>query len=74
MTMRMLREGAGLTQQQVADRCGWRKQQVSQVELGQVVNPRQATLSKLAHALGVSEHAIYDAIRESVRARAERAA
>lgn len=74
MTLKALREGAGLTLKTVAARCEMHKQYVSLLELGGVPNPRYVTVEKLAAALASDTKSVYLAIRESVRARAERAA
>lgn len=51
--IRTAREQAGLTQRQLADKLGMPFQNISQWERG-VRNPKQATLEKLAEALGIS--------------------
>src|SRR4051794_19446966 len=46
-----LREELGLTQEQVAERSGVRQSDISRIERGRA-NPTQATLEKIATALG----------------------
>jgi transcriptional regulator with XRE-family HTH domain len=48
-----LRKAAGLTQEQLAERCGFSQQYLSDLERGKL-NPTVVTLYELAEALGVS--------------------
>jgi len=48
-----LRKAAGLTQEQLAERSGFRQQYISDLERGRC-NPTVVTLYELAGALGVS--------------------
>jgi transcriptional regulator with XRE-family HTH domain len=48
-----LREGAGLTQQRLAERVGMHKLSVAKLEQG-IRKPRQVTVQALASALGVT--------------------
>ncbi len=51
---RMLREGAGLTQQALATRASLAVATVTQLENGRMANPRLATLQGLAEGMGLT--------------------
>lgn len=53
LTLRALRETAGLTQKQLAAAAGVRLATLSELETGTTTDPRLSTLAKLADALGV---------------------
>src|SRR4051794_15962725 len=55
-----LREAAGLTQQEVADRGGLSGSQVSKLERGKKSAPRASTLLALAAGLGAKPGALLD--------------
>lgn len=73
MTVKDIREAAGLTLQQCADRAGLTKQAVSLIEVGRVPNPLYDTMVRLAAALNTSTEALHLAIRKTVAARKESA-
>jgi|GEM_PF-1437059 len=53
-----LRESKGLTQEDLADKSGISRPQISRLENNEVEAPRRTTLAKLAQALGVSVDSI----------------
>jgi transcriptional regulator with XRE-family HTH domain len=53
MCLRELRERAGLTQVELAERSGIHQSHISRIETGFVVRPSFDVVSKLAAALGV---------------------
>jgi transcriptional regulator with XRE-family HTH domain len=70
MTLREMREAAGLTQEAAAARAGVRQGVISQVELGKIANPALTTLEAFARAYDKSLEEIAAAVRESVEAAA----
>jgi DNA-binding XRE family transcriptional regulator len=52
MRVRKLREGAGLTQAELARKMGVSQQTISRLESGEVDNPTVATLERIARATG----------------------
>ena len=63
--LRELREGAGLTQQQLADRAGLTRDGVAQLEQGRR-SPGWDTVVSLVHALGVDANSFMQAPRSGV--------
>ena len=61
-TLRRLRQAAGLTQEQLGDRCDMNLSAVSRLERGHR-NPRLDTLVRLAHALDVPPAALLADVR-----------
>lgn len=55
--LRQLREGGGLTQEELAERSGVSKETISLIERGQVRRPRKDTVTRLADALGITGEA-----------------
>lgn len=51
MKITHIRKGKGITQADLADRCGTTQQQIARIETG-TVDPRLGTLRKIADALG----------------------
>ena len=70
MTLRQLRESAGLTQEQLSDATGGEVSQVtiSQLELGKIRNPKYSTIAGLARGLKTSSDAIAESVAETVAA------
>lgn len=66
MTLRQLRESAGLTQEQVAARAGLRQGAISHLELGRVANPTIGTLEDYARGLDQPIEVVIAALRETV--------
>jgi HTH-type transcriptional regulator / antitoxin HipB len=60
-----LREKAGLTQAQLADRAGVRQPLISRLESGKLVNTELRTLVKLAAALGVRARLVFEPVRKA---------
>jgi len=60
--VRRLRKAAGLTQEQLGERCSMDLSAVSRLERGHR-NPRLDTLVRLARALGVSPAALLEDVR-----------
>jgi transcriptional regulator with XRE-family HTH domain len=58
--IKALRERAGLSQQEMADRGDLRLSQVAKLEQGKKADPRASTLLALAGALGVTPGAVLD--------------
>lgn len=52
--LKRLRRGAGLTQTELSEMTGVAQSTIGQIETGERVEPRPATLRKLAQALDVS--------------------
>jgi transcriptional regulator with XRE-family HTH domain len=73
MNVLRLRKERGLTQQQLAELAGVAQPRIAEVERGDA-NPRLISLSKIAHALGVSLSALLeDRLNESLGGAAENA-
>lgn len=70
MTLRQLREQAGLTQEQVAAVAGMRQGEVSSLERGDRPNPTLATLEDYARGLGQPLDVVVVALRATVEAAA----
>ena len=70
MTLRELREAAGLTQVQLSDATGGvvAQETISKLELGRVRDPNYSTTAALAKALNLSIEVVADAIAETVAA------
>lgn len=51
--IRRRRLSLGLTQEEVEERTGVDQSHMSQIELGEVVKPRESTLLKISHGLGI---------------------
>ncbi|MFC0529911.1 BTAD domain-containing putative transcriptional regulator [Phytohabitans kaempferiae] len=66
--LRALRERAGLTQQDLADRAGLSVGGLRDLEQGRVAAPRPATLRRLAASLGVSDEEAAGLVRLGQRA------
>jgi transcriptional regulator with XRE-family HTH domain len=66
MTLKAMREAAGLTQEALASACDMRQGAISQLENGLVANPGIDTAEKLAAALGRSVEDVIAAVRASV--------
>ena len=66
MTLREMREAAGLTQEQAADATGLSQPSISAIELGRVANPGIETVSSLSKAYGQPLEAVIAAVRASV--------
>jgi transcriptional regulator with XRE-family HTH domain len=62
MSLRALREAAGLTQEQLASATGLHQTTISDLELGQRVDVRLSTIRALAKALDRSTDEIADVI------------
>jgi transcriptional regulator with XRE-family HTH domain len=65
MRLKRLREAAGLTQQELANRAGLSISAVTQTEGGQKKDPKLSTLVALARVLGVSLDEVAGGIAES---------
>ena len=52
--VKRLREKAGLTQEQLADRLGWPQPRISEIECGGGKDRRLTTVQRLADALGTT--------------------
>lgn len=52
-SLKRLRQRAGLTQQQLADRAGLHQVKIAELESGRTRDPRWRTVVRLADALGV---------------------
>ena len=59
-SIRKIRLGSGLTQQEIADRCELTKGMISKIENGKVV-PAVGSLQRIARALGVTVSALMEA-------------
>lgn len=66
MTLRQLREQAGLTQEQVAERARMRQGEVSSLERGARPNPTLSTLEDYARGLGQPVDVVVVALRATV--------
>lgn len=66
MTLREMREAAGLTQEACEARSGLRQSQISALEKGRVKNPTMDTLGKLAAAYDRPIDEVIAAVRETV--------
>lgn len=64
--LRRLREGAGLTQEQVGFEAELRRTYISILELGQQ-QPSLTTILKLAHALNRSPGSLLDLVSEELK-------
>lgn len=69
MTMRTLREAAGLTPEQAARLTALERTTIGKIEAGQVRSPRISTLRALARTYGRSLDDIEAAVRASVLSR-----
>jgi transcriptional regulator with XRE-family HTH domain len=65
-SLRVLRERAGLTQTELADRTGLKQETISALECGKVPNPRKLTLDKLARGLGVPRPEVWRGLELTV--------
>jgi transcriptional regulator with XRE-family HTH domain len=65
MSLRDMRERAGLSQDELAAKSGLSQAQISQLERGQTRNPGVSTLMQLADALGVPLHHVIAAVVEA---------
>lgn len=65
MTLRELRYRAGLTQAELAARADCEQRTVSQIELGQVRDPRSSTLLALARVLRLRPETLFRVITET---------
>jgi transcriptional regulator with XRE-family HTH domain len=66
MTLKAMRDDAGLTQEALAAACEMRQGAISQLENGLVPNPSIDTVTKLATALGRPVAEVIAAVRASV--------
>jgi transcriptional regulator with XRE-family HTH domain len=66
MSLRDMRETAGLTQDELAAKSGLSQTQISQLELGKIPNPGTRTLRRLADALGVPLGAVISSVLDEV--------
>lgn len=66
MTLKAMRDAAGLTQEALAAACDMRQGAISQIENGLVPNPSMDTVSKLAAALRRPVEDVIAAVRASV--------
>lgn len=64
MTLREMREAAGLTQEQAAERAGLSQPSISSIELGRVPSPGIETVMKLSSAYQQPVESVIAAIRE----------
>lgn len=51
--LRQIRQDMGLTQQEVAERCGWVMQHIQQLEDPRKTNPKLITVARLSHGLKI---------------------
>ena len=65
MNLRELREQAGLTQAQVAERSGLSQSAISSMEIGVTANPQLDSLEAVAAALGCDLQTVIAALRAS---------
>lgn len=65
MTLRGMRERAGWTQQELADKADIRQTSVSALESGQVLNPTMRILENLARAFNCPVDDVIAAVRET---------
>lgn len=66
MTLREMREAAGLTQEQAAEKTGLSQPSISAIELGRVANPGIETVSRLSEAYAQPLASVIAAVRASV--------
>jgi transcriptional regulator with XRE-family HTH domain len=66
INLRKARNGTGITQQELGDRCDLHRTEISLLERGGR-EPRLGTIIKLASALGVSPESLCDGVRWDVR-------
>lgn len=64
MTLRELREGKGMTLDQVAAESGVPPQHLSKIETGRIARPRKATQDAIALGLGVEKATVYECFQE----------
>lgn len=67
MTLREMREAAGLTQEQAAGKVEMSQAAISAIELGRVANPGIETVSRIAKAYGQPFEVVVDAIRAAAQ-------
>jgi transcriptional regulator with XRE-family HTH domain len=65
--LKALREAAGLSQHELAQRSHINQTTISALERGKIADPRISTLSGLARALKMPPSRVLNAINESVR-------
>ena len=63
--LRMFREKAGLSQQQLAIKSGVGKTTISSIEIGQTANPGVSAAFRLSRALGVTIEDIFYELDEN---------
>lgn len=68
-SLRRLRYAAGLTQQELADRIGWKQPNIAALERDAAPNPTFDKLEKLAEALGTDLNSVGAALRAHGKAR-----
>jgi transcriptional regulator with XRE-family HTH domain len=66
MSLRGMREAAGLSQEQLAARADLSQTLISQLELGKIPNPGTRTLRQIADALGVPLHDVIAVVLDEV--------
>jgi transcriptional regulator with XRE-family HTH domain len=64
--LKKLRRSVGLTQVQLAERCGMRQQDLSRIERGEI-NPTAKTIRRIAGGLGIDPGRVLQAIGEAER-------
>jgi transcriptional regulator with XRE-family HTH domain len=66
-TLKALREAAGLSQQELAQRSQINQTTISALERGKIADPRISTLTGLSRAFKMPASRVLNAINESVR-------
>jgi transcriptional regulator with XRE-family HTH domain len=66
MTLRAMREAAGMTQEEAAGLASMRQSAVSALENGRISNPTITTIENLARAYGQPIESVIAAVRASV--------
>lgn len=66
MTLKAMREAAGMTQEEAAALASMRQSAVSALENGRVPNPTMTTVENLARAYGQTVESVIAAVRASV--------